>query len=410
MNTDNSIQADTGSGETFIEVDHFQMCKYNQHSPGDVFLSEKNPADGHTITTLSDGLGSGIKADVLATLTATMATKFIAADIPAKRAAEIIMNTLPVCKDRGISYATFTTVDIEPDATVHILEYDNPPYLLVRQNTAIDPVKEDTEFERKDKNTAPKVKAILHYSTYAAKPGDRLIFFSDGVTQSGMGTPAFPFGWGVENAYTYILDRIRDKLDISARELAHSVVQEACIHDSFLPKDDISCGVVYFRNPRDTLILTGPPLNPKSDEALSGLFKRFAGKKVIAGGTTANIMARELSTKVTVNMDNLDPDIPPYSDMEGTDLVCEGIITLGAVADILESGTTSPLGRDNAATRLVDIFRNSDRIYFVVGTRINEAHQDPNMPEGLEIRRNIVKKISGLLQEKYLKEVHIQYM
>ena len=121
-------------------------------------------------------------------------------------------------------------------------------------------------------------------------------------------------------------------------------------------------------------------------------------------------MARELSTKVSVNMDNLDPDIPPYSDMEGTDLVCEGIITLGSVADILESGTTTPLGRDNAATRLVDIFRNSDRIYFVVGTRINEAHQDPNMPEGLEIRRNIVKKISGLLQEKYLKEVHIQYM
>lgn len=407
MITDGTIQDNTG--ETFIEVDHYQLCKHNQHSPGDVFLSEKNPADGHTITTLSDGLGSGIKADVLATLTATMATKFIAADIPAKRAAEIIMNTLPVCKDRGISYATFTTVDIEPDATVHILEYDNPPYLLVRQNTAIDPVKEDTEFERKNKKTAPKVKAVLHYSTYAAKPGDRLVFFSDGVTQSGMGTPAFPFGWGAENAYTYILNRIREKQDISARDLAHSVVQEACIHDSFVPKDDISCGVVYFRNPRDTLILTGPPLNPKSDEVLSGVFKRFNGKKVIAGGTTANIMAREVGVRVTVDMDNLDPDIPPYSEMAGADLVCEGIITLGAVADILESGTV-PQGKDNAAVRLVDIIRNSDRIYFIVGTRINEAHQDPNMPEGLEIRRNIVKKTASLLQEKYLKEVHIQYM
>jgi hypothetical protein len=408
MITSGTIQDNTG--ETFIEVDHYQLCKYNQHSPGDVFLSEKNPADGHTITTLSDGLGSGIKADVLATLTATMATKFIAADIPAKRAAEIIMNTLPVCKDRGISYATFTTVDIEPDATVHILEYDNPPYLLVRQNTAVDPVKEDTEFERRDKNTAPKVKAVLHYSTYAAKPGDRLIFFSDGVTQSGMGTPAFPFGWGTENAYTYVLNRIKEKEDISARELAHSVVQEACIHDSFVPKDDISCGVVYFRNPRDTLILTGPPLNPKSDEILSGVFKRFYGKRVIAGGTTANIMARELGVKVTVDMDNLDPDIPPYSEMPETDLVCEGIITLGSVADILESGEVVSKGKDNAATRLVDIFRNSDRIYFIVGTRINEAHQDPNMPEGLEIRRNIVKKIAAMLQDKYLKEVHIQYM
>src|SRR5574344_2240718 len=128
-------------GETFVEVDHFQLCKSGQHSPGDVFLSEKNPSDGRTISTLSDGLGSGIKADVLATLTATMATKFIAADIPAKRAAEIIMNTLPVCKDRGISYATFTIVDIEPNATVKIMEYDNPPYLLIRQQTIVEPIK-----------------------------------------------------------------------------------------------------------------------------------------------------------------------------------------------------------------------------------------------------------------------------
>lgn len=396
--------------ETFIEVDHFQLCKHNQGSPGDVFLSEKNPRDGHTITTLSDGLGSGIIADVLATLTATMATKFIAADIPAKRAAEIIMNTLPVNSERGISYATFTTVDIEPDATVHILEYDNPPYILVRENTAIDPVKEDTEFARKDMTTAPRVKQVLHYSQYKAKPGDRLVFFSDGVTQSGMGTPAFPFGWGAENTYAFILDRIKEEPDISARELAQAVVQEACIHDSFLPKDDISCGVVYFREPRDTLILTGPPLNPESDDELFGIFRDFNGKKVISGGTTANIMARETGRAVSVCMENLDPEVPPYSIMEGADLVCEGIITLGAVADLLDASTIPSTGRRNAATMLCDILRNSDRIYFVVGTKINEAHQDPNMPEGLEIRRNIVKRIAAILQDKYLKEVHIKYM
>src|SRR5574344_2520481 len=184
----NNLAIQNNAGETFIEVDHYQLCKHNQHSPGDVFLSEKNPADGRTITTLSDGLGSGIKADVLATLTATMATKFIAADIPIKRASEIIMNTLPVCKERGISYATFTIVDIEPNATVKIMEYDNPPYLLIRQQTIVEPIKEITPIERKNKKTAPSMKAILHYSTYKASAGDRLIFFSDGVTQSGMGT------------------------------------------------------------------------------------------------------------------------------------------------------------------------------------------------------------------------------
>ena len=130
---------------TFIEVGHYQYCKFKMHAPGDIFLSQKNPTDGRVITALSDGLGSGIKAGVLATLTATMATRFIAADIPIKRAAEIIMNTLPVCKERGISYATFTLVDIEPSAAVRIMEYDNPPYVLIRQNTIVKPIKEMTE-------------------------------------------------------------------------------------------------------------------------------------------------------------------------------------------------------------------------------------------------------------------------
>ena len=213
--------------ETFIEVGHYQLCKYNQHAEGDVFLSQKNPTDGRVITTLSDGLGSGIKAGVLATLTATMATKFIANDIPIRRAAEIIMNTLPVCKERGISYATFTLVDIEPNATVRIMEYDNPPYILIRQETIIEPIKDITPIERKNKKTAPKRDAMLQYSRYEARPGDRLIFFSDGVTQSGMGTPCFPFGWGFSNVQGFVLEKILDKPLISARELARSVVQEA---------------------------------------------------------------------------------------------------------------------------------------------------------------------------------------
>lgn len=415
MNQDETILNDSrkvlqATGGTFIEVDHYQEKKYGQGAPGDVFLSEKNPADGRTITTLSDGLGSGIKADVLATLTATMATKFIAADIPIKRASEIIMNTLPVCKERGISYATFTIVDIEPNATVKIMEYDNPPYLLIRQQTIVEPIKEITPIERKNKKTAPTMKAMLHYSTYKASAGDRLIFFSDGVTQSGMGTPAFPFGWGTENTHSFILQKVIENPGISARDLAHAVVTEAMIHDDFKPKDDISCGVVYFRNPRDALILTGPPMQPKDDAELARIFSVFKGQKVISGGTTANIMAREMNTPVSVHMKDFDPEIPPYSEMKGADLVTEGIITLGAVSDMLEAGGLPEDHRDNAATRMVEIFLNSDRIWFVVGTKINEAHQDPNMPEGLEIRRNVVKKIAALLQDKFLKEVHIQYL
>ena len=394
---------------TFIEVGHYQLCKYNMHVEGDVFLSQKNPSDGRVITALSDGLGSGIKAGVLATLTATMATRFIAMDIPIKRAAEIIMNTLPVCKERGISYATFTLIDIEPSAAVRIMEYDNPPYILVRQNTVVEPIKEMTELVRKNKKTAPRRESILQYSRYDARPGDRLIFFSDGVTQSGMGSMVFPFGWGFENVQTFVLQCIEENPNISARELARKVVQQASSFDGFSPKDDITCGVIYFRNPRDMLVVTGPPVLKENDKVVAQLFDSFDGRKIVCGGTTANILSRELNRKINVILKDIDPVVPPISEMEGADMVTEGIITMGKVSEILENGGNTDKMKRNAATRMVEMFLDSDRIHFAVGTKINEAHQDPNMPVELEIRRNIVKKIASLLQDKYLKEVHIQY-
>ncbi len=406
----NGIPSFTGSNGTFIEVAHAQVCKHKQGAQGDVFLSQKNPSDGRVITALSDGLGSGIKAGVLATLTATMATKFIASDIPIKKAARIIMNTLPVCKERGISYATFTLVDIEPNSMVRVIEYDNPPYILIRKQTFVEPIKEYTPIERKNKKTAPKKEAVVQYSQYEALPDDRLVFFSDGVTQAGMGTGHYPFGWGYNNVLSFILDRVHKDPEISARELAKAVVNQALQIDSYKAKDDITCGIIYSRKPRDLLVLTGPPLYTERDAELARMFNTFSGRKIISGGTTANIIARETGKKVSVSIKNLDPKIPPESVMEGADLVTEGIITMGAVSQILESGIGAESSRSNAASHIADLFFNSDRILFVVGTKINEAHQDPNMPVELEIRRNIIKKTAALLQEKYLKQVQIQYI
>ena len=146
------------SKKTFIEVGHYQVCKHKQHAEGDVFLSQKNPTDGRVITALSDGLGSGIKAGVLATLTATMATKFISRNIHPKRTAEIIMKTLPIDKEMGISYATFTIVDIEQNGLVRLIEYDNPSCIIIRNNQIFTPQKEEIYFSRNQKNQEIKTK------------------------------------------------------------------------------------------------------------------------------------------------------------------------------------------------------------------------------------------------------------
>jgi hypothetical protein len=175
-------------------------------------------------------------------------------------------------------------------------------------------------------------------------------------------------------------------------------------------KDDITCGVVHFREPRRMLVATGPPFFHSRDQDLARIVESFRGTVAICGGTTANIISRLLERPVRMRLDNVDPEIPPAAYMDGINVVTEGTLTLGRVATLLESGAAPEKEGQNAATELFAYLLESDIIQFVVGTRINQAHQDPNVPVELDIRRNIVKKMADLLENKYMKEVHIRYM
>ena len=100
--------------------------------------------------------------------------------------------------------------------------------------------------------------------------------------------------------------------------------------------------------------------------------------------------------------------LPPVSEMDGVDLVTEGVLTLTQAAEYLEKGTT-PLPADPAG-KLVELFLDSDTIDFLVGTRVNEAHLDPTLPVYLEIRRNIIQRITESLRTRYLKNVTVTYI
>ncbi len=393
---------------TFIEVDHYQCPKGGHRMEGDVFLSRKNSTENRVISVLSDGLGSGVKAGVLSTLTATMAITCVAGDIPIERTAQIIHQTLPVCSERRIRYATFTIVDIGQNQEVRILEYDNPPYVLIRDGELVEVPKTVARLPSRYGR-----KTMIFVSSFVAQPGDRIVVFSDGVVQSGIGTQAMPLGWGNAGVRRFLRELVQRDLTISARELAQRVVQKSLWNDALEAKDDITCGVLYFRNPRRTLVLTGPPIAPERDKELASIFSVYKGKKIICGGTTATILSRELGKQIRVCLQNLDPEVPPPSEMDGADLVTEGILTLGKTAELLAGnlqGGIQAFSVKHAAHLLVEHLLNSDIVDFVVGTRINEAHQDPSMPMELEIRRNIVKRIAHLLEERYLKEVHIQFI
>jgi len=389
-----------------VEVDYYNICKNGQKISGDVFLLDRDKVHNRIVCTLSDGLGSGVKANVLANLTATMSQRFMLSSVDITRAAEKIMQTLPVCSERKISYATFSIADIASDGRVKMINYDNPPAIFCRDNRSIELNRTIIPLPSRFNDRQESIK----YAEFDMICGDRLIFFSDGVSQAGMGTAPYPLGWRRPELLAFVQETIEKNSTISARDLSKAVAREGRRIDCHAPKDDITCGVIYFRKPRHTLVVTGAPMNPKKDSWLGELFREFDGRKIISGGTTASIISRETDQPVHVDLSRFDKKIPPRSIMKGADLVSEGMLTLSRVAQILEDKENLEGVSKNAATEMVEMFLNSDRVKFVVGTKINEAHQNPDMPVEMGIRRTIVQRIIRALESNYLKETSLEYV
>lgn len=389
----------------FIEVE-CQQKYFDGHSIcGDVFMSRKIKEEGRTILVLSDGLGSGVKANVLGTLTASMILNYMKVNKDIRKAAEIIMNTLPVCSKRKASYSTFTIIEIECDGDTRIIRYDNPECLIFRGLDVYSPDCEELSLDG-DHNQGK----VLYSYRFKAQLEDRIVFCSDGVTNSGMGTRIFPFGWGIENLEKFCKNLIRRHANISARLLGSMIVDRVSVNYDNHPKDDISCGVLYFREPRNLLICTGPPYLKSKDTQLAKQVSEFVGKKIACGGTTAGILSRELQRSIAVDMNVVDSELPPVSYIDGIDLVTEGILTLGKVFRILKNYNQNFSLGNGPADQIVRVLLESDKIFIINGTKINVAHQDPNLPMELEIRRTVVKNIVTLLEEKFLKEVDLSYI
>jgi hypothetical protein len=387
----------------FIEVDYCQSAKNGELASGDIFLSRKFKEENRTIAVLSDGLGSGVKANVLATLTATMALKYTSSFIDIKRTAEIIMDTLPICSVRKISYSTFTIVDMDTAGNTRIIEHENPPFMIIRDGKTI-PIEKSSIHLKKWQERQ------INFAQFQARMGDRIVFFSDGVSQAGMGEYRTPLGWGIRNVEKFVQETVSSDPGISASALAKQIAAKASDIDCIGARDDITCGVMYFRNPRRLLVLTGPPFSRDKDPELARLVNTFDGRKVVCGGTTANILGRLLNRDISMDLDFFDPEVPPTSRMKGVDLITEGTITLGKVASLLEDSVNPEGLRRNAVSQLTALLLESDIVQFVVGTRINEAHQDPSIPAELDLRRNIIKRIACQLEQKHFKETSIRYL
>jgi len=387
----------------YIEVYCHQKSYDGEHISGDVFLSKRIPEENRVIAILSDGMGHGVKANILATLTATLALNFTKEHKDANTIAQTVMKALPECSERKISYATFTIIDIEFDGKTQIIEYGNPNCLIYRGLRPFEP-----EWQCVLIKGANAGKEILT-CTFNSQKEDRIVFFSDGISQSGTGSNRYPIGWGNENANLYIQKLLSNNPSISARNLSAKMVNMAFQNDNFASKDDTSCSTLYMRNPRRLLICSGPPVEPVHDSEMAKAVNDFVGKKIICGATTSSIIACQLGLEIKEGLQFEESGLPPISYIDGMDLVTEGILTLSKVDDMLKNYNKIQHSK-GPADQIIKLILESDEIHLLIGMRINQAHHVPGLPLELEVRPTVARRISKTLEDKFLKEVHLKYM
>jgi hypothetical protein len=396
----------TNNPNYHIEIDVQQKMPKGEIACGDVFMSDIFREEGRTILVLSDGIGHGIKASVLAQLTATMALKYARFHTKPEISSRIIMEALPKSSDGKESYATFTIIEMETDGQVRIINYDNPPVLIIRNGKLFQPKEYELEVRGRE-----NVGKLLRCREFTARKEDRMVFLTDGVVQSGLGNKRYPLGWGIENVYDFALNQVNRMPDISASKLARKINNQAAMNDNFEVKDDTTCGVIYFREPRKFMLITGPPFYKIKDYDFADRIKSFNGKKIICGGTTAEIIARELDINVEIEHLAKNPEmLPPVANMKGFEMVTEGILTLGKVEEILENYSSETRLQDSPAEKVVKLLLQHDSIEIILGSRINWAHQDPEQPLELELRKFVVKRIVKILSNKFFKHVEIEYL
>ena len=419
-----------------IDIDYSQLYKHGQKIGGDVFYLDRATGSNVITAILSDGLGSGVRANVLASLTSHMASKLSLSPMDLQRSAEVIMDTLPVDSVKGISYSTFTIAriifsDNKSFIRVELIEYDNPDSLRFSSSEPVEWKKESVRLRRK----AAIKEEIVFSSAFEMKDGDRLIFFSDGVAQAGVALgqapdqlrdagyvsydsmphrqkkaqPVTAKGWGLENVSEYISSSIRKEPDISSRQLARDIVTQAYKYDNYKPNDDITCCVINVRKPRRTLIVTGAPRNSDSDKKLGEIVRNYDGQVIVCGGTTAKIVARELGKDITADKSPAG-SLPPSSVIDGIDLVTEGMITLTAVSERLSKKVLLKEMNEDAAKRLIKLLRETDQIEIIAGTKINDELDDPATAAKIGLRFPVIDSIARSLRENYFKECEVKYL
>lgn len=356
------------------------------------------------IVILADGMGSGVKANILATLTSKILGTMFLEGAKIESCVETIAKTLPVCKVREVAYATFSILQIFHNGEAYLVEFDNPLCIFVRDGKIVDYPYQERTMEGKN---------IREYR-FRVKLKDCFVLMSDGVIWAGEGE-LMNLGWTWEDMADYTLKCTKQTL--SASRLAAMLSQLCDDLYGNKPGDDTTVAVARVIERRIVNIFTGPPTHKEDDDRVVRDFMKQEGKKVVCGGTSANITSRVLKREILTSVNYADPTVPPMATIEGLDLVTEGVLTIGKSLGLLkryeqdefDEAFFDELDADNGAAKLAKlIIEECTQLNLFVGKAMNVAHKNSNLPFDLSVRMNLVEQLKECAQNLG-KNVNVKY-
>ncbi len=388
--------------EPFLDIGFASLHKYGEELCGD-HVEIKTNREGSTVIVLADGLGSGVKASILSTLSAKIISTMIAEEMSVEECVNTIAATLPVCGERNIAYSTFTILRIKNNREAELYQYDNPPAVFIRSNDAFPYPIEQEEMGGK----------LIYRTKMEFIPGDTLVLFSDGALYAGEGT-ALNYGWQQEDIVT-LLKKLCPPLR-SAKTISTLLLEHIGLLYGGKPGDDTTVCTVRLRSSAAVNLFIGPPKNSDDDEAALSAFFKQSGKHIICGGTTASIAARYLKHPLDEGCaPGLDEDIPPLSKLAGTDLVTEGIITLGRVHQYIEDfiGKNQLYAEwgivtDGASLLAQALLEEATDIHVFIGRAENAANRRAELLSGFSCKEELLDSLLNLLRRAG-KRVTVQY-
>ncbi len=370
----------------YIDAACRSLIKHNEELCGDhVEIARSNDS---LILVVSDGLGSGVKANILSTITSKIISTMMIGGASLEDTVETVVNTLPVCKVRKVAYSTFSILKVSNNGRVCLTEFDSPACIFVRNGKLM-----DIDYEKRN-----ICGHNIRQSHFQAQAGDLLLLTTDGVIYSGLGKK-FPLGWGFKNTSEYIAEHSEDTD-------AATVVDKLCkkcnaLYDNS-PGDDATAAAIKIQKIKTVNLFSGPPVNPKDDERIVRDFLSGDGKKVICGGSSAKIAARVLKRELTPSLEYIDPEIPPTATIQGIDLVTEGVLTLKRTVDLLKgyrNTGTIPKSK-NAADRLATLLINDcTHLNLFIGMQKNPAHSAEELSGDLGLRMLILNDLYKLISQ-----------